>query len=210
MIGRDFLSLTFWPHRVFGFDSPCLKFETPWSEEMAMRRRDVWHLTNTRGRKRIPESEMEFFVSSFSQSMHWLVQLYDLAWSADQFYWQHFTGLACKRHPSVKERTGRESNGGFCVSGQNTNEKLSKTKSRWRKPNRLKKNKKIKISLRCCQLFKDCDFAATAVCFFTIQNCLVVGNAAQWHRDCFLCESSATLHCKAACLMLKFWHCRDM
>lgn len=45
-----------------------------------------------------------------------LVQLYDLALSAGQFYWQHFTGPVCKRRPHTEQR-GRGLNGSFYISG---------------------------------------------------------------------------------------------
>lgn len=105
--------------------------------------------------------------SRYTDSYNFMTSLYQRA---------NFTGSTLQAlRPNVKERRGWGSNAVFFVSRQNTKEKLSKKRSRWRKL----KRQETKTSVKCCQLSKAWDFVATIVCFFTIQSCKVIGDAAQ-------------------------------
>lgn len=96
---------------ILGFS---LRFQTPGLNQQPFV--SSWRLTNTRGRNRVPESEMWFYVSSFSQSIRsssFMTSLYQQA----NFTGNTLQALRAKRCPCEEQR-GRRLNGSFYIRGQ--------------------------------------------------------------------------------------------
>lgn len=148
-----FPSQTFWIFECFFLYFLSLKFDTAGLKQR--RFVESWHLTNTRGRKRVPESEMEFYVSSFSQSIYssnFMTSLYQQA---------NFTGNTLRPlcANAVRAKSREVDDWAAVFTFLLNRKKGSKVED-------LKTG-----SVKCWQLSKACTLFRAVLGFFTIQSC---------------------------------------